>query len=151
MVEKVKTGRPNGFTLIEWMVVVAIIAVLAAIAYPSYQNYKIGVNRAEAQVVMLEIATQMIAYKNSNGNFSGATVKSVYGVNVIPRQGDALYNLEFSTSPTAADGWVLIASPKNGTTQSGNGVICLNDQNQKFWKKGASDCTFSATSTWDGK
>lgn len=149
--KKVKTGKPNGFTLIELMIVVAIIAILAMIAYPSYQNYKIRVNRTEAQAVMLEIATQMNAYKNSNGNFSGATVISLYGANVTPRQGTALYELKFSTSPTTADAWVLIATPKSGTTQSGNGVICLNDQNQKFWMKGASDCIFSATSTWDGK
>ena len=75
--KKVKTGKPNGFTLIELMIVVAIIAILAMIAYPSYQNYKIRVNRTEAQAVMLEIATQMNAYKNSNGNFSGATVISL--------------------------------------------------------------------------
>ena len=49
----------QGFTLIELMIVVAIIAILAAIAYPSYQQYKIKVNRAEAQSEMMFIAERM--------------------------------------------------------------------------------------------
>ena len=151
MVRKVKIGKKNGFTLIELMIVVAIVAILAAIAYPAYQSYKVRVSRAEAQVVMLEIAAKMSAYKNSKGNYSGATVASIYGSTVIPSQGNALYDLAFSPSPTTETGWELIATPKTGTAQANNGVICVNDQNQRFWGKAAKTCVLSPTSTWDGR
>jgi hypothetical protein len=38
----------------------------------------------------------------------------------------------FNPSPTLATSWVLVATPKSGTNQFGNGVICLNDQGQRF-------------------
>lgn len=51
--------RPRGFTLVELMIVVAIVAILAGIAYPSYVDHVRRARLTDAQMVLLEAAQWM--------------------------------------------------------------------------------------------
>ena len=74
----------QGFTLIELMIVVAIIGILAAIALPAYQDYTIRTQVSEGMVLGSGAKTAMAEFYNQNGRFCSA--------------GNASYGLATNTS-----------------------------------------------------
>ncbi|TMH39217.1 MAG: prepilin-type N-terminal cleavage/methylation domain-containing protein [Betaproteobacteria bacterium] len=62
--------RPNGFTLIELMVTVAIIAILAAIAIPNYSDYVRRGKLQEATSNLLAMRTKMEQYFQDNRSYT---------------------------------------------------------------------------------
>lgn len=59
----------RGFTLIELMIVVAIIGILAAIAYPSYDEYIKRGNRTEGQAFLSDVAARQERYYSQNNAY----------------------------------------------------------------------------------
>ena len=120
--------QQHGFTLIEMMIVVAIIGVLAAIAYPSYQQYVIKTKRTDMMSEMHNIASEIESRKLAQGRYAGIVLTDLT-VN-YPRQGTALYTVAITPTPLTSQ-WTITASPIPMTQMANDGSLTLNYQGIK--------------------
>ncbi len=113
--------QSKGFTLIELMVVVAIIGLLAAIAIPSYKDSTRRANRADAQITLSRLATLQERYFFRTNQYTGDFNDLISGVadNTTSITSDEGY---YTIALTAtASSWSLTAT---GTGDQANDTEC---------------------------
>jgi len=114
--------RQNGITLIELMVVVAIIAIISSFAYPSYMRYVIKTKRSVAQNALLQIADRQQQFFMDNKSFAADMTNLGFptnpyvvddnGSSTVAGDGDAVYSLSLSNVTTTT--WTVTAAPLHG-------------------------------------
>lgn len=133
-----------GFTLMELMVVVAIVGVISAMAFPSYQTYSQRVKRAEdCKSPLLEIAVEMEAFRAVNQTYPPAGLLSATTLTHDATKGNYTYRITASTGNT----YTLQCDITGGTIADVDpdcGVLTYDN----FGRKGASAINRTIAECW---
>ncbi len=109
-----KHARSNtGFTLVELMVVIAILGIIMGIAIPSYSGYVIKAKRSEGRRALLDVAAQLERYYSDNNVF--ATAANTLPASIQTKIGGAAYSELYTITVATADpyqAFTLTATPQ---------------------------------------
>lgn len=133
-------NKNRGFTLVELLIVVAIIGILSMVALPSYRNYVVRASREAAQTEMMQMAAlQEKIYLNANSYSVAANIIAT------PYTGQAAGGLgktnglsadqkyTFTCPGCTAQTFQILATPVAGSTQVGDGTITIDSTGLRQW------------------
>jgi type IV pilus assembly protein PilE len=118
-------GRISGFTLIELMIVVAIVAILAAVAIPSYQNYVRKGNRADGRALLQAANLAQEKHRLGNAAYASATtaLSGVCPTSGTCTSGQNHYSLAISGA--SATGYTLTANATSSMQLGDSGCTAI--------------------------
>jgi len=144
-----QSRRGAGFTLIELMIVVAVVAILAAIAYPSFQDAIRKSKRAQAKADLVELAQRFERYHTVNGTYENfwTTTNVPAAQRVSPRgpSNQAAYNI--TATSIGRNAYLLSAAPVTGSPQARD-TRCMTLTLTQSGAKGISGGTSNASECW---
>lgn len=142
-----------GFTLIELMIVVAVMAIIVAVALPNYREYVLKSNRAVAKGALLELASRQEQYFLNNRSYTNALTDLGLTTNYyVDAEGQPLtsatgsiYRITIDEPDTNAGEteYTLSATPQNGQMDDGKcGTFSIDEQGAKAVSDASKDASY---------
>lgn len=147
MIARSPSKRPDAFTLIELLIVIAIIAILAALVLAAAGGVQKKSARSRAESEISAVAAALESYKADNGDYpsNNASGSLALVTNLMPSGGGKVY-FEFKSKFTNSSGWIdpfgynynyiyTNGSPNNGTNNYDLWSTAGNSANSNSWIK----------------
>lgn len=143
-------SKQAGVTLLELMIVVAIVAIISAFAYPSYQRYVVNTKRTAATATLLQIADRQQQFFMDNKRYAAALTDLGFGADplfvaddgrpVAAGDANAVYTL--SLANISATTYTALAAPLGGQLERDAkcGSLTLNQAAARDALGGGDDC-----------
>jgi type IV pilus assembly protein PilE len=120
--------RNGGFTLIELMMVVAIVSILLAIVLPGFQNQMIRGHRSAAKSEMLEIANRQKQFLLSDRAYASKATLTAGGY-ALPADIATHYDYDITIPASTVPAFTITFTPKGA--QASDGALTLNSEGVK--------------------
>jgi type IV pilus assembly protein PilE len=142
----------RGFSLLELMIVLAIVAILARISYPSYKESVAKTKRAQAAAQLLEVAQFMQRFYSQNDRYdqTNQTVPVAAAVPAVlanaPKDSPAAnanYNISFPANTLKSNSFTLQAVPANSMVGDRCGTLQLTSTGRRFITDNADGSTLA--------
>lgn len=113
----------TGFSLLELLIVLAMISILGVIAYPAYTSHILKTHRAQAKINLLALAAQLEQYHVLNHSYQGASLATL---NFQPKE--EFYHYEIQAKE---DSFLAKAIPVGKQTRDQCGILMYDNLGQK--------------------
>ena len=132
--------KQAGFTLIELMIVTAVIAIIAAVGYPSYTKYVERSKRSEARAALMDAAARLERFYSDNNAYADTANTFHADTGVVTTSENNHYQISITTA-NPFQTFTLTATPQTfNDTECGNLTFASNGTKGRTGTASINDC-----------